>query len=116
MDLSWRRNNALAANVANAETPQYRAVDLTFGKELDRAFGSAQESVMRTDGRHLDVGQNQSSRLIQDNSSMTKPDGNNVDVDLQMGRLSDNSGDYTMAARLIRRQIGLLRTAIREGR
>lgn len=116
MDLSFKRNDALAANIANAETPQYRAVDLTFGKELERAFGDSQESVMRTDSRHLDVGQNQSARYVQDNSSLTKPDGNNVDVDLQMGRLSDNSGDYAMAARLIKRQIGLIRTAIREGR
>jgi flagellar basal-body rod protein FlgB len=116
MDLSWKRHAALTSNIANAETPQYRAVDMTFGKELERAFSVSQESLMRSDANHLDVGKNQSARYIPDNSGLTKPDGNNVDVDLQMGRMADASGDYAMAARLIKRQLGLIRTAIREGR
>ncbi len=116
MDLTWKRNQALAANIANAETPQYRAVDVTFGKELERAFGNSSESVMQTNSQHLDVSQNQSSRFVPDYSGQTKPDGNNVDIDLQMGRLTQNSGDFMNAARLIRRQIGLIKTAIREGR
>lgn len=116
MDLTWKRNQALASNIANAETPQYRAVEVTFGKELERAFGNTNESVMRTNAQHLDVGQNQSSRFVPDYSGQTKPDGNNVDIDLQMGRLAQNSGDFMNAARLIRRQIGLIKNAIREGR
>jgi flagellar basal-body rod protein FlgB len=116
MDLTWKRNQALAANIANAETPQYRAVEVTFGKELERAFGGTNESVMRTNSEHLDVGQNQSSRFVPDLSGQTKPDGNNVDIDLQMGRLAQNSGDFMNAARLIRRQIGMIKNAIREGR
>lgn len=116
MDLTWKRNQALASNIANAETPQYRAVDVTFGKELERAFGESKESVMRTNSEHLDVGQNQSSRFVRDYSGQNKPDGNNVDIDLQMGRLAQNSGDFMNAARLIRRQIGLIKNAIREGR
>jgi flagellar basal-body rod protein FlgB len=116
MDLTWKRNQALTANIANAETPQYRAVDLTFGKELERAFGNNQESIMRTSGQHLDVAQNQSARFVGDFSGQTKPDGNNVDIDLQMGRLNQNSGDFMNAARLIRRQLGMIKNAIREGR
>jgi flagellar basal-body rod protein FlgB len=116
MDLTWRRNQALSSNIANVETPQYRAVDLTFGKELERAFGDSRESVMRTDGEHMDVSQNQSAHFVADYSGQTKPDGNNVDIDLQMGRLAQNSGDFMNAARLIRRQLGLIRNAIREGR
>ena len=116
MDLTWKRNQAITANIANAETPMFRAVDVTFGKELQRAFGETHEDVLRTNAQHLDVAENQSSRFVPDHSGMTKPDGNNVDIDLQMGRLNQNSGDYASAARLIRRQLGLIRTAIREGR
>jgi flagellar basal-body rod protein FlgB len=116
MDLTWRRNQAISANIANAETPQYRAVDVSFGRELARAFGDAREDVVRTDSRHLDISSSQTSRVVSDYSGPTKPDGNNVDIDLQMGRLAQNSGDYTNAARLIRRQLGLIRNAIREAR
>ena len=30
MDLTWKRNQALSANIANAETPLYRAIDVSF--------------------------------------------------------------------------------------
>jgi flagellar basal-body rod protein FlgB len=119
MDLTWKRNKALSANIANAETPQYRAIDVSFGNELERAFqsqGGAGETG-RTNSAHIDItGKTNNSQLVKDLSGATKPDGNNVDIDLQMGRLAQNSGDYANAARLIRRQIGLLRTAIRESR
>lgn len=118
MDLTWKRNQALSANIANAETPQYRAIDVSFGNELEKAFETQSGSLAQTDAGHIDTQSTQgdSSKLVRDLSGATKPDGNNVDIDLQMGRLAQNSGDYANAARLIRRQIGLLRTAIRETR
>jgi flagellar basal-body rod protein FlgB len=118
MDLTWKRNQALSANIANAETPQYRAIDVSFGNELEKAFDAQSGSLAQTNASHTDnhSTQGDTSRLVRDLSGPTKPDGNNVDLDLQMGRLAQNSGDYSNAARLIRRQIGLLRTAIRETR
>ena len=117
MDLAWKRNEAIAANIANAETPQYRAVDLNFGSELERAFNSTeQQDLLRTDSKHLDITNKSEARLVADYSGTTKADGNNVDIDMQMVSLADNSGDFAKAAQLIRRQIGLVRTAIREGR
>ncbi len=115
MDLSWKKNQALTANIANAETPQYRAVDVSFGKELDRAFGGSNDTLARTDADHIDVQSDQSS-LVEDLSGTEKADGNNVDIDIQMGRLAQNSWEYANAAKLIRRQIGLVRSAIRDGR
>lgn len=117
MDLSWKRNEAIAANIANAETPQYRAVELSFGSELQRAFGStAQDDLTRTDSRHLDLTNKSEAKLVADYSGTTKADGNNVDIDMQMVSLAQNGSDFTNAAQLIRRQIGLVRTAIRDGR
>lgn len=118
MDLTWQRNKAISSNIANAETPQYRAIDISFGNELEKAFTENNgPTPSRTDPRHLDVdGTNRDSKVMKDLSGATKPDGNNVDIDLQMGRLAHNSGEYANAARLIKRQIGLIRTAIRESR
>lgn len=117
MDLSWRKNEALVSNIANAETPQYRAVNLDFGSELNRAFGDAsREDLVRTDTQHLDLTNKGNSQLVADYRGATKADGNNVDIDLQMSSLAQNSGDYANAAQLIRRQIGLVRSAIRDGR
>jgi flagellar basal-body rod protein FlgB len=113
MDLSWRRHQAIASNIANAETPQYQAVDLHFGSEIKKAFGEQVDNVKQSDSRHLDIEENTTARLIPDYSGMVKPDGNNVDIDLQMGRLAQNSSKYTQAATLIRKQFETMRTIIR---
>lgn len=117
MDLSWRKNKVLASNVANAETPKYQAVDLNFGKELEQAFQrSSPDQMVRTNPNHMEISTASTATYTRDLSGVTKPDGNNVDMDRQMVALAQNSSDYANAAQLIRRQIGLVRTAIREGR
>lgn len=117
MELSWRKNKVVTANVANAETPRYQAADLQFGKELEQAFKrSADDAMVRTDSKHLEVSKDSNAKYVPDFSGVTKADGNNVDIDQQMVALANNSADYANAAQLIRRQIGLVRTAIREGR
>ncbi len=116
LDLYRQRTETLVSNIANAETPGYRAVDLDFSGELARAFNATESAVSKTNARHLDSGPQGQSHLIADLSGATKPDGNNVDIDLQMGRLAHATGRYTAAATLLRRKIGLLKLAIREGR
>ena len=115
LDLSWRRNEAISSNIANAETPQYRAVDLNFAGELQRAFGNSQDALMKTDNNHLDISSDGMAHLQPTYTGATKPDGNNVDIDIQMGQLAYNTGKYTNAARMMKKQLGMLRAAIREG-
>ncbi len=114
LDLTWRRNEAIASNVANAETPKYRAVDLSFAGELDRAFGDTTTSLSQTHAQHMDVNVNSTAHTIADFSGMTKADGNNVDIDIQMGRLSFNSAKYNAAATALRRKFAFIRNAINE--
>lgn len=116
LDLYRQRTETIASNISNAETPGYRAADLDFGGELERAFQSSASPVLKTHAKHLDTGSQGPSHLIPDFSGATKPDGNNVDIDLQMGRLAHSTGRYTSAATLLRRKIGLLKIAIRDGR
>jgi flagellar basal body rod protein FlgB len=68
----------------------------------------------KTNGQHLDLSAEQGSFTVADNSGLTKPDGNNVDIDLQMGRLASNSSAYGNAANLVKKKLGLIRNAIRE--
>lgn len=114
LDLSWRRGQAISANIANAETPQYRAVDLDFGKALDEAFGSNKAELIKTNPLHQDLTANGNARLVSDLSGATKMDGNNVDLDLQMGRLSYNTMAYNRAAALTQKKLGGLAEKIRQ--
>lgn len=117
LDLTWRRGEAIASNVANAETPGYRAVDLNFAGELNRAFDASKANgFYRTNSKHMDVMDSGNAYLAADYSGATKPDGNNVDIDLQMGKLAYNSGKYSTAASIVRKQLSLLKNAIRDSR
>ena len=118
LDLTWRRNDAIVSNIANADTPQYRAVDLNFSTELQQAFEaqSTDVRVARTNSGHMDLISDSGSHFTADYSGATKADGNNVDIDIQMGRLAYNSGKYSTAANALRKQLSLLKNALRDAR
>ena len=113
LDIAWKRNEAITSNIANAETPGYRAVDLDFAGELQNAFGKSQSRVAKTDPKHLDIGGSGNSHLVADLSGATKADGNNVDIDIQMGQLDFNRSSYMRASEMMRRKLRFLTTAIR---
>jgi flagellar basal-body rod protein FlgB len=115
LELTYRRNNAITSNVANAETPAYRATDVNFANELSKAFGEQSGDMMKTNSKHMDLESSDSARLVEDLSGATKPDGNNVDIDLQMGRLAYNSAKFSIATNLMKRQLQMLKRAITEG-
>lgn len=114
MDLSMQRHQAITSNIANAETPGYRAVDLNFGRELDKAFGAHKQSLAMTSSKHMDISSNSGAHFTPDLSGATKPDGNNVDLDIQMGQLAFNRGRYAQAANMVRKQFSILSNAIRQ--
>ncbi|MCI5065309.1 flagellar basal body rod protein FlgB [bacterium] len=115
MNLYHKRNNALTSNLANIETPQYRAVDLDFKAELNRAFEpEARGALRKTDDQHMDLAREGKAHFVPDYTGMTKGDGNNVDLDIQMGKLTHNSGKYSTAAAVVRKKMQMLRFAIQQ--
>ena len=102
LDLAYKRHGVLASNAANSETPGYRAKDLSFANELESIWaanmraGSA-ERLTRTSDLHMDIGVGpfNRARVVNDNVGTVGSDGNNVDLDLNMGKISTNAGQIT---------------------
>ncbi len=113
MDLRVKRHAVLAGNVANSETPNYRARDLDFAGQLEQALGTKDSEVVKTNPMHLDLSGTESAHTVADDSGAMGADGNNVDLDLAMGRLSQNSRAYSNAASWLGVQLRLLKTAAR---
>lgn len=117
LDLSWRRNQAITSNISNAETPGYRAVDVNFSTELERAFGAPEQqisSVLKTNGQHIDTISQTGAHMITDYSGATRSDGNNVDLDVQMGKLALNAGRYSMSSTFLFKKMSTLLSVIRQ--
>lgn len=90
LDLYQARHTVLAENVANSETPGYRARDIEFADQLAAALTAPQEG----DGAIEQPANMKSPTRIEpsiDRNATIKPDGNSVALDVQVGRLSENA-------------------------
>ena len=121
MELRTRRNSMIAANVANRETPGYRAQDLVFEKELEKAVYSEKPGPLNiSDPRHFDGTQREPIGDVegtQINSFNPDPrmDGNTVDLDKEMAKLAENQLMYQASVRSVNWKFRLLKSAIMEG-
>lgn len=118
--LHWlsARQNLLARNVANAETPHYQAQDLkpfTPASTLELAK-PLPLAVTRT--HHLPVGAGTSTlpRVQEETQALeTSPDGNGVSVEEQMMKVADTGMEYQAITSLYRKQLAMLKTALGRG-
>lgn len=111
LDLSMRRHAVLSSNVANNETPNFIARDLNFSKEIEKALGTNKEELTLTNAKHMDMTQLTGEHIYKDHSMSVGADGNNVDLDIQMGKLSSNSRDYSGALNLLTVKLKMLKSA-----
>lgn len=120
LDARAMRHEILAANVANADTPGYKAVDLVFEEELQRAVRAGGGLGMtRTHPRHLlPMGATDRTlgRVEASPSPSRRMDGNTVDMEREMVKLVENSLMYEATAQMLAKKFRGLRDVIREGR
>lgn len=105
MSYSLRRHEVIANNLANVETPNYKAKDLPFTAILKSAMDRA-ESRPTNDPRFL------TPRLVYDITGEVRFDGNNVNAENEMLKLVKNSGLHTTAVELMKFKFNSLKTAI----
>lgn len=120
VNLRQVKNNVIASNIANAETPGYQAKKVDFEDALARALDM--EGLGRLDGlqaEHYPVGQGSLSRVkadIYENPDVQMSnDGNTVDLHREMSALAENSIMYKAAIQLINKKMAALKYAATEG-
>lgn len=97
MTLLTLRQKLVAANIANADTPGYKAKDIDFQSELQNASAALRPVATEVPGLTL------------------KNDGNNVSLDREARALAENSLRFNIASNLLRSQIKIVRMAIEGG-
>jgi flagellar basal-body rod protein FlgB len=117
LKLAHYRQQAISQNIANADTPFYKAVDVSFQSVLENA-GQVLEG-KRTDPRHFRIGQAvQPSpyKVVTRGNTTENNNENNVDIDQEMVNLAQNTVYYQTLAQLAGFELNQLRQAIRGGR
>ena len=98
MDLLGKRQQLVAANIANADTPGYRTKDIDFQFEFMSLMEGGSPNVVDAPGL------------------ATKNDGNNVSMERESRLLAENALRFSLASNLMRGEIRRVRSAIQEGR
>ncbi len=93
-DASWTRNEIIANNIANVDTPGYKRQDLNFEDELERALGNSRYKTM--DAKVADLkDKHLQPRVVNDYSNFSyRLDKNNVDIDTENVTLAANQVKY----------------------
>ena len=114
--MQWHqdRQQLLAENVANADTPKFRPRDLAPPRFNDSAPHLRAVSLARTDPGHLAGGSGADSKFQADRKSgyEIRPAGNAVNLEDEMTKVANNQMDYQAAATLYAKSLGLLKVAI----
>ncbi len=112
------RQRLIAGNLANIDTPGYRSRDIPFEQVL---YQEMQESkglpLVATAPGHLAASAAFGRPLAAvERQSVFQRDGNGVDVDAEMARLSETVIEYNTLAQLLTARLSILRAAVTEGR
>ncbi len=114
--LKLRANRAelLAGNIANADTPNYKARDIDFKQTLQLAAAKSSDLVT-TNSRHIDSSGNSKSgaEIMYRIPSQPSLDGNTVDLQTERSAFLENSMMYQASLRFLNGKISGLYTAIR---
>ncbi|MBX3053628.1 MAG: flagellar basal body rod protein FlgB [Caldilineaceae bacterium] len=124
LDALSARQQAISNNIANVETPHYKAVDVAFERSLRQAMDGNEGglSMQRTDDEHLlapgmaDRMEDVDAQMFRRNGTSMRLDGNNVDIETEMVRLAETAMRYQSLTTLASRKLALMRMIAQESR
>ncbi|MBC7084072.1 MAG: hypothetical protein H5T95_11400 [Firmicutes bacterium] len=102
LDALSLRHEVIADNIANVNTPGFKARRVRFEEQLKAAISRGDPASCRP--------------VIEEDSLEVRCDGNSVDIDLEMASLAETTVAYSAISRLVSERFNLLKYVISEGR
>jgi len=102
LEVTTDREQTIASNMANVDTPGYHTLDVNFKQAMMQASGSDQDFTM-------------TPAVSEVSGLMERPDGNNVDLDREGLMLAKAQLHYQMGTQLVKSQFHELLSAINGG-
>lgn len=123
LKLRGARQELLASNIANADTPNYKAKDIDFASALQGALSGSsgqlgspgQLPLAATSPRHLGGATGESvmgAPVMYRNALQPSADGNTVDMDVERAQFADNALRYEASVRFVSEKIKGVLTAL----
>ena len=117
LDVSAKRHNLIAGNIANMDTIGYEPSDLDFNKTLKRAMGEKEPDYLaKTHEKHLSMNDDEPFSLQGKNSEEVDIYHlDSVNIDTEMMNLMENNIKYRTTTELLLRKMKVLNYSIDEG-
>lgn len=117
LDIRSMRHNLISSNIANQETPGYKAVDIDFKTALSTAEGEPLP-LTKSDERHAGgiYGGSAGTVSAQETGVDEGYDKNSVNIEKEMAKMAENTMMYNAAAEILARKFKGLESAIRDVR
>ncbi|NQY63092.1 MAG: flagellar basal body rod protein FlgB [Alteromonadaceae bacterium] len=111
-----KRAEIIAGNIANADTPGYKAVGMDFQKALEQASHKQQSGMTRTNSKHFDIRSEINHGIgFRTPNQPDTGDGNTVDVQVERNLYLQNSLEYQASLQFLTGKIQALKKAITGG-
>ncbi|HEU5140980.1 MAG TPA: flagellar basal body rod protein FlgB [Bacillales bacterium] len=112
LDRTSLREKTIAQNIANVDTPNYKAKQVVFREEFDHAL-----KAYRTNPRHLEFSTSSQVANVQArNNTVFNNNGNNVDIDREMAALAKNQIKYNALITRLNSEFRQLNLVLKGGR
>ncbi len=117
------RQEHIANNLANVDTPGFKRVEVSFQEQLKAALNPNTDAALlwRTNPKHLPIAESIDLRNFKPSvttisETIGRNDGNNVDLEMETAKLAENSLMYQSLTDVASRYLAGLKTAISEGK
>ena len=110
-----QRQGRIAENVANADTPGYRARDLVAFSQYYASSGDADMRATRAGHVHM-AEISKPAAMVVDTRTEPSPNGNSVSLETEMIRQAETRHQHDMALAVYKSSLDLMRTVIGRGR
>lgn len=111
LDVRVKRSELIGSNIANIDTPSYKARDLKFQEELTGEIGRLDMKTTHT--KHMtELSEGSAPLEVIESQNAGRPDGNNVNVDDEMLKLTENNIQYNVAIQLLSKSLRRIHLAI----
>jgi flagellar basal-body rod protein FlgB len=118
LNLRLANQNVISSNIANADTPGYKAKALDFESSLREALNTDDElRPTESDPRHLAKHPTDpiEPEIYDDPNGVESLDGNTVDRAGELAKMAENQLLYDASTEMLKRKLGMLKYAIAEG-
>jgi flagellar basal-body rod protein FlgB len=118
LNLRLENQNVISSNIANADTPGYKAKAVNFEQAMRDAMNTGENLKLEaSDGSHFGSKgpEGVTADVYEDPNGVESLDGNTVDRSAEMAKMKENQILYSASIETLRKKLGMLEYGITEG-